>query len=540
MLTAPIDQDDLNERFGDLLESQREFIFAPERFACIDGGFASGKTHAGCLRGLILSAAVPGNVGMILRYRGTDLEESTMKTFFEVCPPSWIRSYNKKARTAVLRNNSVIMFRHLHDASSSAKTRRLGANLGWFFIDQMEECEEAHFNAMISRLRLPRAPKKFGFGAANPNGHDWIWEKFFPTFKPWPRDAKKQVVKLPNGKFYQALRRGDLLGIAVNSEENRISNGGFVEDRYYDSLRETYSQEMLDRYMYCSFDDFHGKLYKEFEAGMKDPEFSSVHNIDPFPIPRNWQLVVGIDPGGDSPWAVIPNYIDEEGNLIVVPGFHQRTARVPDPVRWIKNHLPWNESRTTYVIDWENKVVMVEMADNGIQCQTANKAVQAGILRVAGMMHVRPNRRLPSWYKATQPTSRYLKFKDKGCPTIFVFNNAYEWRAEHDKAKWDPNKPDVMWKNSIERFDSVDAERYVCMSRPEASLAAFDEFDYTEMEKADPLTAKVWKDRDRRLSERNNRMRGGAALREADMEREPQNEFGDLGKQYKWTEKGEF
>src|SRR5581483_1587809 len=157
-----IEQFEVDERLGELLPSQKEFIFSPARFSAIAGGFGSGKTRAGVLKGLLLSAMYPGNVGMIARYHGTDLEDTTIPVFFEVCPPSWIRRYNKKTNTVILRNNSVIYFRHIHDAqgakkaqaqSSSAfgpKTRRLGANLGWFFIDQMEEIEIEHWNAMIS------------------------------------------------------------------------------------------------------------------------------------------------------------------------------------------------------------------------------------------------------------------------------------------------------------------------------------------------------------------------------------------------------
>src|SRR5712692_1495432 len=85
---TPIQQHELNRKIGELLPSQRRFVFAPQRFSAIASGFASGKTHAGILKGLILSAVIPGNVGMILRYHGTDLEESTMRSFFDICPPS--------------------------------------------------------------------------------------------------------------------------------------------------------------------------------------------------------------------------------------------------------------------------------------------------------------------------------------------------------------------------------------------------------------------------------------------------------------------
>src|SRR4051812_36402141 len=122
---------EVQERMEKLLGSQRAFIFAPEMFSAIAGGFGSGKTRAGIIKGLILSAMYPGNEGIIGRYRGTDLTDSTMPVFFEVCPPSWIakKGYNKKTQTVTLRNGSKIYFRHIHDPKArTAKTRRVGAN----------------------------------------------------------------------------------------------------------------------------------------------------------------------------------------------------------------------------------------------------------------------------------------------------------------------------------------------------------------------------------------------------------------------------
>lgn len=456
---------------------------------------------------------------MIGRYRGSDLEESTMQVWFDsVCPASWIKQYYKKTRECVLRNGSKILFRHLHDSSAAAKTRRVGMNLGWFFLDQLEECDITHWDAMTSRLRLPQATKKFGFGALNPNGHDWIWERWFKQFKPWPKDADGK--KLPmDGKYYQTFYpQPNYFGIAVNSEEQRISNGGFIEDSYFDAQIASMAEDVRDRYVYCSFDDFHGKLYKDFDAGLQDESFASVHNVLPFHPPSNWQLIVPIDVGGDSPWAVVPHWADEEGNLIVGNGFHERTANVGRVVQWIKKYLPWDQSRTTFIVDPENKTAIYDLAVQGIHCQSAQKEVLPNILRTNGYFYVAPKRKLPSWYEATQPRDRWLKFRDKGSPRIFVMTDAKVWRKEHDRAKWDPAKPDRMWKSSIERFDTVEATWYAIATRPEASKMLEQEKSYEHLAKIDPLSYKEWAGVNRRIAEINYRLGGGGALREMDTE----------------------
>lgn len=521
---------ELEEHIGKLLPSQRTFIFAPEMLSVIAGGFASGKSKALSIKGLILSAVFPGNVGMVGRYHASDLEDTTMAVFMDTVPPSWIRSYrhhNRGSATLTLRNGSQVLFRHIHDASakSATKTRRLGANLGWWAIDQMEECEQAHHDAMISRLRLPRVPKRFGFAAINPNGHDWIFKKYFPGYHPFR-----------SGEYFQTLHSNGRLGIAVNSEENRKSNGGFVDDDYFDAMLREYGPEWVARYVHCSFEDFSGKIYKEYSAGLDDPEWASVHNIEPFPIPSHWQFRIGIDVGGDCPWAVIPHFIDEWGNLIVVPGFHETTVVTREVANWIKTNTPWDSSGRMLppVIDWENKLAMLELAnDHDIHCQPAQKAVKAGLLKTAGYFHVNKDVPLPPWYKETQPRERYQKFREKGSPRIFVFNTAVTWRRDHDAYAWDENKKGEPKKTATERFDTCDATRYVVMTCPNASeLPAAADTHYV-LRQSDPISAREWDEMDKRRLDRMNRGRGAGAIKEADMEEIIQFGYQDRG--YDWA-----
>jgi hypothetical protein len=495
---------ELEEKISRLNGSQEAFIWTPEKFAVIAGGFASGKTTAGVLKGLILSAIYPGNQGIIGRYRGTDLEDSTKPVFFDICPTSWIPKrggYNKGNNTVTLINGSKIYFRHIHDPNArTAKTRRVGANLGWFFLDQLEEMERDHWNAMIGRLRNRNAKKKFGFAALNPNGRDWIQQTFFPNTAPFAE-----------GEYFRTQKKGELLGIMVNSEENRVSNGGFVDDDYFDSLLTQYSPEWVARYIHCSFDDFAGKIYKGYTL-------DSVHNIDPFPIPSHWDLVVGIDVGGDSPWAVVPNYIDDWGNTVVTEGYTGGGVNVRTIVDWIKTNLPWNSPRTTFIIDPENKVAMIELAEHGIHCRPAKKATLPSILRSGGYFHVNPMHDLPIWYFETQTPEAIARFNKKGSPRTFVFKTNRVYREEHDSYVWSPTKRNEPHKTHEKRFDTCDADRYVKFSRPEASrLPANAAAKYERLWKADSLSAKEAIALDKKRDARSQ-AKHGTLVREATME----------------------
>ncbi|HEY6766633.1 MAG TPA: hypothetical protein VI386_17880 [Candidatus Sulfotelmatobacter sp.] len=470
------------------------------------------------LKGLILAAAIPRNVGAFLCYRGSDAEKRLVQPFLEeVCPAAWRKSYNRNKRVLVLRNGSVISFAHIKDSAGGAGTgtRVIGANFGFFGIDQCEEVTPEHWNALISRLRLPRAPKKFGFGSMNPAGKDWLFEKFFQKVQPWPRDENKKVLPL-DGKYYQAVRQAqDFLGISVNSEENRVSNGGFITDEYFDSLLSTYGEAWVSRFLHGAFDDFKGRLFNDFQGGLVDYNDASVHVVDDFQIPRHWQLLVSIDVGGDSPWAVIPVYADELGNLIVCAGFHNRTGRISEVAGWVKRNTPFNETRTRFIIDPENPVATVELSEHGIYASPAQKAIMPGLLRLEGYLHVQKHRDLPPWYIETQPAARVFKFRGKGSPQMFVMKSAMVVRKELDTAKWDEEKMDKMYKSSTARFDAVEALRYAAMEHPEPSkVGGSDESKYFEMEKKDPATAKEWREYDRRIAARAQH--GKITLRDMD------------------------
>lgn len=512
-------EESLGEKAKKLLSSQRTFIFAPERFSAISGGFASGKSYALVLKGVILSAAFPGNRGAYLCYRGSDVEKRLIPLFMEeVCPPKWIKSWNKNKGVVVLRNNSVIEFGHIKDGTGGSGagtgTRRIGSNWSWFGVDQAEEITLEHWDALISRLRLPRVPKKFGFMSLNPGGKNWIFDRFFTKVQPWPRDNKRRALPL-DGKYFQMVKQAEnVLGISVNSEENRVSNGGWVDDSYFDSLLETYGEAWVERFLYGSFNDFSGRLFNDFQGGLVDYGDASVHVVDDFQIPKHWQLLCSIDVGGDSPWAVIPCFSDESGNIIVTNGFHNRTGRISEVTHWIKRNLPYDENRTRFIIDPENVPVTVELRDQGVYATPAQKAIMAGLLRLEGYLHVQPHRELPHWYADTQPPDRVFKFRGKGSPQLFVFKSATVTRKELDTARWDPDKPDHVLKTSTLRMDVIDALRYAAMEHPEPSkIVGVEDAKYVAMEKADPGTAREWREWDRRMAARKG---GKAALREMD------------------------
>lgn len=509
MIEQRLQSVELNEQVGRLLGSQKAYLSFPQPhqidpqkpqtifIKCLTSGWGSGKTRVMILNGLMLSALYPNNEGLIARFHGKDLETSVIPLFFEVCPPSWVKRITDKGKTGMkvfLKNGSVIYFRQIHDSGGGAvKTRVVGANLGWVALDQIEEMTVSHLNAAMGRLRNPKAKLKMLLCTANPNGRDWHQKFFFPNWQP---------LNIRGGEFFRTYQNGNILGINGSSEENRIINGGFVQDDYFDNMIANMSPEWVERYIHGSFEDFAGKVFKGYTL-------ESVHNINPFPIPAHWECVVGIDVGGSGKWGVPAVYADEYGNLIVTDGFNRATGRTSEVTDWIKTHVPWHDNRTTFVIDPENKLAAVELADAGIYTRIAQKAVHAGNLRTSGYFHTRRNVIPPQWFLDSQPTEAVERIKKFGCPRIFVFKTFMPWRIEHDTCIWDEKKVNQIKKTVENRFDLVEATRYVIMTRPEPSQLPKQD-KYKELRAMDPLSAREAEDMDRRIASYLELQRGGA------------------------------
>lgn len=174
---------------------QEQGFWSRARNNCLSGGFGNGKSFVGCLRQFTYLATFPKYRSLIAREVFKDLRETTMKTFFKICPESFIYSHDVQGGVTTLKNGSTVLWKHLDEFDE--KSLR-GLEINSALIDQAEESKEAIFLVLDSRIgRWDQAEVPEHLLRAHKEA----------TGKDWPRNEKTGKPRVHN--FFDILVNPD-------------------------------------------------------------------------------------------------------------------------------------------------------------------------------------------------------------------------------------------------------------------------------------------------------------------------------------------
>lgn len=264
------------------LPTQRIFHESDAQLRLYQGGFGAGKTLAGCWEALDVSMAYPGNFGLIARKTYRELEDSTKRTFFDICPPSLIKEFRARDDKVTLINGSEIIFRSLDDPN---KLRSL--NLGWFYVDEASELADDEMPTMLlGRLRLMGIPWRGGWFTSNPSHVEhWMYKWFV-----------ERAAKMPSRYFM----------VTATTYDNP-----FLPSEYVKSLEEEYSAQWVKRYLRGEFGFIvaGAPVYSNFNA--KIHVVPDLDYLQDRPVFRSWDFgyhhpaVVFSQVGPNRSWNII-------------------------------------------------------------------------------------------------------------------------------------------------------------------------------------------------------------------------------------------
>lgn len=210
-------------------EPTKEFYECTARHSCICGGFGSGKTYIGAYKALTFLTSYSYFRLLVARFTYKKLKETTMKTFYKLCPPELYDSKRGGRRNDYdgylrLINGSEVLFVHLDEFNEELLR---GIELNAALLDQAEELPEGIVDVLDTRLgRWDRAVPNPQLLKANPDWPrddlgryripaylmmtcnpefetHWIWRKFHP-------DSPEHKQRYQNYAYFE-----------VSSEDNK-------------------------------------------------------------------------------------------------------------------------------------------------------------------------------------------------------------------------------------------------------------------------------------------------------------------------------
>lgn len=133
---------------------QEEFTYCYKRNQNFNGGFGNGKSFGASIKAILLLSTFPYYKIGISRYSAKELSQSTMATFFKICPPElYNEAYGgrRNDRDGYLRfvNGSEILWMHLDDYSEGDLR---GKEFNSVITDQAEEISEGIYDILDARI----------------------------------------------------------------------------------------------------------------------------------------------------------------------------------------------------------------------------------------------------------------------------------------------------------------------------------------------------------------------------------------------------
>jgi len=267
------------------------------------GAAGGGKSKAIVMDALFRCLLYAGTHAFIFRRTYGELEDTIIKEAKESYPEG-IGKYNAARHEFLLRNGSMIHFRHC--ASVADMYNYKGAEMQWLYFDELTSFEEEIYDFIKTRLR---AKKKLGVvpcvrSSSNTGdiGHGWVKRKFVDA-APYMQIVKREIISKASGK----KKISTLQYIPALVTENP-----HISDDYIFQL-ESKPEALRNALLYGDWNAFEGQVFTEWADKPEHYEDRLwTHVIAPFEIPVSWPRYMSFDHGYSKPfsvgwWAVGPD-----------------------------------------------------------------------------------------------------------------------------------------------------------------------------------------------------------------------------------------
>lgn len=454
------------------------------------GGMGGGKSVFLANVAYELMLANPGTRIILGRDTLESLKETTMRAWFEICPPMLIEKWHQSEHWVKVRRDtwpkgisSTLLFQGLHDY------QKIGSGAyQYILIDEAHEVPADAFRFLLTRLRhkLPKQvvelkAKQCRYIYYFDDGGTGICGKICPDMV-CPLHGPDDVGNLPSygmvatsnpwpGWFTDIFWKGEMdeslkgvEGVKVHFVQSLMRDNTHLPKNYEALASVGLSPEERRRFIDGEFGVFSGMVYEGY-----DRKTHAHHG----PIPKYNRIVGGLDFGQESSsghfTTGVISLVTANGRVITVDEFKKRGPdvyrqqgewMVEMQTKWgkpIKKQIEWRADKNQ---SWGIKF----MKDQGFMISKSNKAgqdsVDAGIKHVATFLNKRGDG-FPGWFHLaeghelgrTEQLVQEIKEYRRDPATLKVVKEKDDlvdsWRYSFELLSGLTGNPQTLFKNAL-------------------------------------------------------------------------------------------
>ena len=424
----------------EITEKQESFINS-EAFETLFGGAAGGgKSYGQLIDAFLYALKYAKSKQIIFRRTFADLEKSLIRVSLELYPKE-VADYNSSKHTWRFKNGSIIDFGYIDNEKDVYQYQ--SAEYDVIRFDELTHFTEYMYVYMISRCRGANNYPKGLKSSTNPGGvgHSWVKERFIDIGEP----NKIHKCKMETGEETTRIFIPSLV----------TDNKFMLEyDPDYIKRLDALPEKERKALKYGDWDIYDGMFFPEFKR--------SLHVIEPFVIPKEWNKYIAMDYGLDM-FAVLFVATDTKGKAYVYKEIHKPNLIVSEACQVLRSYMRgetyrgiyappdlWNRNRDT------GKSTAELFYEGGVTLEKVSSD------RVGGWLNVK------EWLKPYK-----IRHEQTGelivDTNIKIFSNCLNLIRCLPQLQHDEKNPNDCATEPHELTHITDALRYFCVSRVQPS-----------------------------------------------------------------------
>jgi hypothetical protein len=412
------------------------------------------------MKASLLCLKYPGIKVMIIRKTYTELQENHINPMcallkcYHTDKNERIASYNDSKKNITFPNGSRILFRYCDHEKDADRFQ--GTEVDILFVDEATHQSEEKMKKLTACVRgVNNFPKRVYY-TCNPGGegHGWVKRLFI--------DKRYETNENPDDYMF-------IQSLVTDNKALMESNPDYLKQL------EALPPKLREAWLYGRWDIFDGMFFEDFrdtpdpdlcykagittEQALEQRRFT--HVIEPFEIPRGWNIMRSYDFGYNKPFSLGYWAVDYDGVLYRILEMYGCTQTPDEGVKWtpdeqfmkisqFEREHPWLKGR--HIVD---SIADPSIWDTSRGESTAETAARYGVYFTPG-----DNNRIPGWMQVHYR----MQFDENGYPRMYVFNNCKAFRRTIPLMMYSETHPEDL-DTKLEDH-CPDEVRYMCMSRP--------------------------------------------------------------------------